>query len=183
MLAETEFSPDAIEPSSPTIDRGLDFSNSPIHRDTDQTTKTNSSHRNNNVISDSASKKLQIHRAGKSRSSDRDSNSSTGSNSSKRKSEEGFELVDDYYSKDNTINTQSERKVRSDSSSAGDVLQQQVVLPTDSDMLTGVTTYQAVQVSVLRQNMLSMVCSFLNSFMLRIVNSTLSYLKTEWQFS
>lgn len=152
MLAEADFnSSDTVEPASPTIDRGLDFSNSPSH--TDQSTKTNPSHRNNNVISDPSGKKLQIHSAGKLRNSDKhglarlDSNSSVGSNSSKRRSGESLELIDDYYSQDSSGNTQVDRKLRSDSSSGSEHMQQQVVLMTNSDMLTGVTTYQAVQAS------------------------------------
>ena len=153
MLAEVDYTAETIEPSSPTMDRGLDFSNSPLH--TNNSTKTNNlaSHRNNNVISDPSSKKLQIHSAGKPRSSDKqgvsrlDSTSSFGSNSSRGKSGESFELVDDYYSRDSTGSTEGLRKLRSESGSASELLQQQIVLTTDSDILTGVTTYEAVQVS------------------------------------
>ena len=153
MLAEVDYTAETIEPSSPTMDRGLDFSNSPLH--TNNSTKTNNlaSHRNNNVISDPSSKKLQIHSAGKPRSSDKqgvsrlDSTSSFGSNSSRGKSGESFELVDDYYSRDSTSSTEGLRKLRSESGSASELLQQQIVLTTDSDILTGVTTYEAVQVS------------------------------------
>lgn len=148
MLAGSDYL-DTIEPSSPTMDRGIDFFQTQDQNES--TMKLNSSPLNNSVAENSVSKTLQIHSMGKTRKNhcqemqNVDSKFKSRSCDS-RKTGDSLDYVDDYYSKDNA---QTEGKLGSEKGSGSDLTNQQVVLTTDSDMLTGVTAYQAVQVSKL----------------------------------
>ncbi|XP_052800173.1 late secretory pathway protein AVL9 homolog isoform X2 [Mya arenaria] len=139
----------AVEPSSPTMDRGLDRPNFTLKDNHSKESLTSLNHssltNNNSKVANTNNSDLKIHKAVKRRNSSEPSvsNSELG---------ETLDYVDDYYTSDakQRADTQFD-KIGTEHANASDINEsysgdhQRIVLAEDSNLLTGVTSYEAVQ--------------------------------------
>ncbi|WAQ94104.1 AVL9-like protein, partial [Mya arenaria] len=139
----------AVEPSSPTMDRGLDWPNFTLKDNHSKESLTSLNHssltNNNSKVANTNNSDLKIHKAVKRRNSSEPSvsNSELG---------ETLDYVDDYYTSDakQRADTQFD-KIGTEHANASDINEsysgdhQRIVLAEDSNLLTGVTSYEAVQ--------------------------------------